>query len=673
MHRHHTFRCSLALLPLFLWANSLPAQSPDRLAARLTPLIRAHRGEVAVAVKNLKTGETFFHRESEAMPTASLIKFPVMVECYRQVHAGKLKLDTRLTLRQADKVPGSGILTKNFSPGLQLSLRDAVRLMIAYSDNTATNLVLGEIGIASTGKTMAGLDLPHTKIYAKVFRRDTSVDPQGSRKFGLGSTTAKETIALYEKLYADRLVSRQACAAMREHLYACEDRQKLARHLPPGVKFAHKGGSLAAVRCDAGVMETPAGPIAVCVLTRNNRDKRWSPENAANRLCAEIGRRVYLHFNPRVPAKPAFTGVLKPGDSGEMVEALQLTLNARMKPSPGLSIDGDFGPDTKSAVRRFQTANKLTASGTVGPETWKALGPLRLRPEPVPDPRTVNAQKLKRRPADPLDGPPFVTCKAWAVADGKTGKLLWGHDAGKRLDIASTTKIMTAFIVTSLAQKEAKVLDEVVEYSQRADDTPGSTSGLKAGERATVREVLYGLLLPSGNDASVALAEHFGRRFARKGRAADARADPLDLFVAEMNRTAKRLGMHETQYRNPHGLTARGHRSSARDLAKLAHAAMQVPLFRHYVGTRQHGATVTGKGGYRRNVVWKNTNRLLGIDGYAGVKTGTTTAAGACLVSFGRRGERSLFVVVLGSAASAARYTDSRNLYRWAWRKEKTK
>jgi len=125
--------------------------------------------------------------------------------------------------------------------------------------------------------------------------------------------------------------------------------------------------------------------------------------------------------------------------------------------------------------------------------------------------------------------------------------------------------------------------------------------------------------------------------------------------------------MANTAYRNPHGLTEKGHLSSARDLVRLAHAAWQLATLRKYVNTRQHGCTLVGPGGYRRNVVWKNTNRLLAIKGYQGLKTGTTTAAGSCLVSAASRNDVQLLMVVLGSQSSGARYVDSRNLYRWAW------
>ncbi len=280
-------------------------------------------------------------------------------------------------------------------------------------------------------------------------------------------------------------------------------------------------------------------------------------------------------------------------------------------------------------------------------------------------PETVNNEVLPLQPADPLDGPPIVTCKAWTIVDGDTGATLFSSNATQRLDFASTTKIMTAWLVIRMAENSPEVFDEVITMSDRADDTIGSTSGLRSGESVSVREALYGLMLPSGNDMSVALAEHFGSRLAPSS--ATNLSDSLDQFVAAMNAEAVRLGMEDTHYMNPHGLTHADHLSTAADLAILARVAFQSPVFQHYVSTRKHGVTAKGLSGYERNVVWENTNQLLGIEGYSGVKTGTTDKAGACLVSTGTRNGRRLFMVVLGSAASESRYADSRNLYRWAW------
>jgi D-alanyl-D-alanine carboxypeptidase (penicillin-binding protein 5/6) len=225
---------------------------------------------------------------------------------------------------------------------------------------------------------------------------------------------------------------------------------------------------------------------------------------------------------------------------------------------------------------------------------------------------------------------------------------------------------MTAHLVLALAETEPQILDEELVFSERADTTPGSTADLRKGERLPVRELLYGLMLPSGNDAAIALAEHFGPRCGDKD-AKSATSDPVEKFVARMNQHARQLEMSDTHYANPHGLPDDQHVSSARDLLRLACVAAKSPLFQTYVSTRQHGCQVTGANGSRRNVLWKNTNQLLEIEGYGGIKTGTTTAAGACLVAQGQHANDPLMVVVLGATSSDGRYADTRNLFRWAW------
>lgn len=661
---------SIRFAMLLVLVVCCPAQAQS-LVSRLQPLITAHEGEVAIAVKHLKTGETFNHRADEPMPTASLIKLPIMVEAYRQAAEGKLNLSDQVTLRDEDKAPGSGILSTHFSGGATFTIRDAVRLMIAYSDNTATNLVLAKIGLPATSETMEKLGLPNTKVHAFVFRPNSSIAPERSREFGLGSTTAIEMIRLVEMLHDKKMITPEACDTMLDHLRQCQDK-RLSRLLPAGVKVAHKTGSVAAVRTDAGLIEAKGGPIAICVLTRNNKDQRWTEENAAEILTSKIARAVYDHFEGDAAVATEQSQELRTGATGELVQALQRTLNTRAEPRPDLSVDGDFGPATEAAVKAYQRSKALPVTGVVTPETFKALGPLLFDDAKQPPPEEVNSEKLVMEPRESLDGPPLTTCKAWAIADGKSGQVLWGNKEADKLDIASTTKIMTAYIICQLAQSDPKVLEEEVMFSEGADKTSGSTAGVRAGEKLTVGELLYGLLLPSGNDAAIAFAEHFGPRFGSRGSGVGDQESNRDdssahRFIAEMNRRAFQLGMTDTHYENPHGLPARGHQSSCRDLVKLAHAALQNPLFRQYIGTRQHGTKVTGLGGYERNVVWKNTNRLLGIEGYSGVKTGTTNAAGACLVAIGEREGRALIVVVLGSASSDARYVDSRNLFRWAW------
>jgi D-alanyl-D-alanine carboxypeptidase (penicillin-binding protein 5/6) len=638
----------------------------NALAEQLNSLIESHPGVVTVAVKHLDTGESFAHAANRPMSTASLIKFPLMIATYRAIEDGQLDLGTMIELRDEDKVPGSGILTESFSAGTKISLHDAIRLMMAYSDNTATNLVIDQVGLPATASFMEKLGCPHTKLHSKVFRRDTSIFPERSQEFGLGSTSAGDMIRLFEQVHAGTLVSKDACAKMLEHLHACRDRTKLPRLVPEETTFAHKTGWVTNTRADAGIMETPAGPIAVCVLVAQDDDHRWTDDDEPDLLCAEIGLAVYRHFNPDgQPVTATMARVLKVGSGGELVEALQRTLNKRLDPSPQLGVDGDFGPMTESAVLRFQKENALDENGTVGPEFWRTLGPLVTADDYVADIDAVNTTPVDKSPPDPLDGQPFATSKAWAIADGQTGQVLWGYNDAQPRDPASTTKIMTAYVVTRLAEDDPSVLDEMVTFSERADETSGSTSGVKAGEQVSVRNLLYGLLLPSGNDASVALAEHFGERLASDDAADD--ADPYVHFVAAMNRTAAELGMNESHFENTHGLTHADHKLSPRDLVRLSWSAMQQPLFRGYVSTSEFGCTLESLSGYQRNVIWRNTNRLLATEGYDGVKTGTTGAAGACLVSHAYRGNRELLMVVLGSSSSDARYADSRNLYRWAW------
>jgi D-alanyl-D-alanine carboxypeptidase (penicillin-binding protein 5/6) len=659
-----------------------PAYSKKTLEQVLLPVIERHRGDVAVAVKHLKTGESYEYHADERMPTASLIKFPVMIAAYEAVDNGKLSLDDRIELKAEDKVPGSGILTSHFSPGTTISLRDAIHLMIVFSDNTATNLVLDQLGLPTTNELMQSLGCNHTRINAKVYRRDTSIAPEQSQKYGLGSTSAGDMVKLCELLYGRKLVSETASQQMLAHMFACDDKQKVRRLLPADTRVAHKTGSVNATRTDAGIMETPAGPIAFCILTTNNKDERWTEDNEGDLLCAEFGSAIYQYFNSAddAPESP-IARMLQMGAEGELVQSLQRTLNARITPSPGIGVDGDFGPETEKAVKQFQAQAGLEVSGIVNAETWKALGPLLTEDEPAPEPAVINAEKWERQPLDALVGPPFVTSKAWAVLDGDSGAFLAGHQEDERRHPASTTKVMTAYLVIRLTEQDPAILDEVLTFSEQADKTTGSTSALNAGEQVPVGELLYGLMLPSGNDAAVALGEHFGQRFQTdnisvaadngKPQAAeqdDEEVDSLQCFIDEMNRTAAEIGMKSTHFDNPHGLPTESHRTTARDLAQLAFEAFKKPLFRKIVSTPQHGTTVRSVSGYRRNVVWRNTNQLLRTEGYDGIKTGTTGAAGNCLISTGERDGRRLIVVVLGATSTESRYTDTRNLYRWAWK-----
>jgi D-alanyl-D-alanine carboxypeptidase (penicillin-binding protein 5/6) len=213
---------------------------------------------------------------------------------------------------------------------------------------------------------------------------------------------------------------------------------------------------------------------------------------------------------------------------------------------------------------------------------------------------------------------PATSAPAALLADSDTNQVLATLDPDQPRPMASTTKIMTAL----LALERANLADQVV-ISPTAL-VSGSTMGLTAGEVLTVEDLLWGLLLNSGNDASVALAEHV--------------AGSDTLFVQLMNQRAAELGMANTRFANPHGLDAPDHYSSPSDLWLLTQKALEHPTFREMVGTPAHFTA-------GRQLV--NQNELLSIDPNAdGVKTGTTEAAGQCLVgSISRDGHRTIAIV----------------------------
>jgi beta-lactamase class A len=293
-----------AFAPLLLVAAADPAPPPD-LEARLAPLARAHKGRVAIAIKNLETGVCYYLNADEVMPTASLIKVAVMIEAYQQADEGKVKLTETLTLHDADKVPGSGILREHFSDGATFPLRDAIRLMIAFSDNTATNLVLDRVGLAAVNRRMADWGFPHTRIHHKSFRGETtSIDPEGTRRYGLGATTAREMMKLMEELQTGQRNRPAIKQTLLGHLRRNQDRDKFGRLLPSGTLLMHKDGSTEQVRTDAGLLYTPGGVVVLCVLSADNEDHRFHPDNAGNLLCARVAREVYDHFaSPAPPPK----------------------------------------------------------------------------------------------------------------------------------------------------------------------------------------------------------------------------------------------------------------------------------------------------------------------------------------------------------------------------------
>jgi len=277
------------------------------LTERLEPIAAAHRGQIAIAVEGLVRSESFRLNEHAVLPTASLIKLPIMIETFRQAEAGQVDLNQKITLRAEDQVPGAGVLTDNFTPGAQYTLKDAVRLMITVSDNTATNQVLDAIRIPSTNATMAKFGFPETRIHSKVYRGGTTtIDPDRSKKYGLGSTTAHEMCGLLKLLVEEKVASPKSCQEMLAILRKNQDAELCVRLLPAGTAVAHKTGAVSAARTDAGIVYLQGKPAYIyVVLTSENQDQRWVIDNEAQLTLARVGRAIYDHFAPPEAAKPA--------------------------------------------------------------------------------------------------------------------------------------------------------------------------------------------------------------------------------------------------------------------------------------------------------------------------------------------------------------------------------
>ena len=213
-----------------------------------------------------------------------------------------------------------------------------------------------------------------------------------------------------------------------------------------------------------------------------------------------------------------------------------------------------------------------------------------------------------------------VSAKSAVLLDAQTGRILYEKEPDRRSLIASTTKIMTALLVC----EQCNVLDRM-RIPKEAVGIEGSSMYLREGEVLTVQDLLYGLMLHSGNDAALALAIFC--------------AGTVEGFVGLMNEKAYRLGLTGTSFENPHGLDSPGHYSTARDLAILAAYAMENPVFRQTVSTK------TVRAGNRD---LRNHNKLLWrVDGADGVKTGFTKAAGRILVSSAQRDGRRLVCVTI--------------------------
>lgn len=268
-------------------------------------------GEVGLAARDLATGETIGLHADRRFPTASLIKIAVMLEVFHQMQEGRLDRDASIELTDEVKVGGSGIL-RHLRAGLRLPVADLVTLMIALSDNTATNLLVGLVGTRNIDRRLAGYGLANTHIFRPTFR-DGRADlfPELEREFGLGMTTPAEMIALLELIARGRAASPEASAEMLAILRRQQDDLMIPRLLPfdrDTIRIGHKTGTdeekqpgehgvRGHIRTDAAIVEGPRATYVIAICMRRVRDTRWSPDNEALLAGARLSRLVYDYFH----------------------------------------------------------------------------------------------------------------------------------------------------------------------------------------------------------------------------------------------------------------------------------------------------------------------------------------------------------------------------------------
>ena len=247
-----------------------------------------------------------------------------------------------------------------------------------------------------------------------------------------------------------------------------------------------------------------------------------------------------------------------------------------------------------------------------------------------------------------IENEPKLNSRVAAIYDRLSGKLLYGKNEDKQTPMASTTKIMSAVVTV-----ENSKLTDVVKINAKAAGTGGSRLGLKKNDKITVNDLLYGLMLRSGNDAAIALAIHVG--------------GSVEGFAELMNKKAKELKLVNTHFVVPHGLDMEGHYTTAYELAKITDYALKNKKIREVVSTKTTTVSING-----RPKTISNTNELLGsLNGVYGVKTGFTNGAGRCLVTACKRGELDVITVVIGADTKKYRTLDSIKLIQYAFKNYK--
>jgi len=271
------------------------AGSAQPLAGQLHQRISGFPASVSLYARNLDSGESIGIREAEPVRTASTIKLAVMGALFDAVARGELAWKERLTITEAEKVAGAGVIESELSNGVELPLEDVMHLMMVLSDNTATNMILERFPADRVNAWLDRIGLGSTRSMRKILGKN---GPQGvsaagklekNQKYGLGVSTPRDMVALLERMERGELVSADASREMIAVMKRCQDTTGLRR--PFGdLPVANKTGALDALRSDVGIVYSKAGRIAMAITVDGIAQPDWGPDNPGSLLIADLAR-----------------------------------------------------------------------------------------------------------------------------------------------------------------------------------------------------------------------------------------------------------------------------------------------------------------------------------------------------------------------------------------------
>jgi beta-lactamase class A len=257
---------------------------------KLRSIVETSDAVVGVAIKNLATGEKFFINENEVFPQASSIKIHILAELYHQAEQGKIRLGDIVPLPAAVRVGGSGVLNELGESSVSMSIRDYAVLMIVLSDNTATNVLIKQVGMDNVNKFLQSQGAVKTKLQRMMM--DVKAAAEGRENIG----TPKEVLMVLEKMYRGEIVSKKASEEMLSILQKPKSKDGPIRDgIPPEITLANKEGDIEGVRCDVGIVYLQKTPYVICVMT-----KLLLREPDGPRIISDISRLTYQYFERKV-------------------------------------------------------------------------------------------------------------------------------------------------------------------------------------------------------------------------------------------------------------------------------------------------------------------------------------------------------------------------------------